>query len=184
MTNEKRDNRDKVNLIRCGRNPYKGFDNVCSLALNWKEVERLDKMGSKRIDYYYAFIDESDVAKVLDHAEFWYFDKSKNLVRATNSSIYLHRLIMDINDPNLTVHHLNADPKMNCKRNLLIVTRDQHNHFHTILERIQDKGNFDDLRLILEISENVINRMQETTHAEYELRLLEYERSLEETLTN
>lgn len=166
---------DDMSLIRKGVNPYIGFMNVCSLSLNWENVEYLDKY-LRIVKPFYAYIDEEDIEKVLNHSRVWNYNNKQNLVKCYNT--YLHRLIMGAEDPDMDVHHLNTDPTMNCKRNLLLVKHDEHPYYHSIIRRIKKKGNFSRRRLIIELSENVICKMRKPIIEEYEFRLLLFEKSL------
>lgn len=194
--------------IRFNMNPYKGFPPLVRIRLNWKagtakHIEAFpssdlykkimetipeykpDNKASSLIledtryaEYYYAYIDFEDLDKIMSYSELWYFDKSGKRVSDTARTTSMHGLILKNENPDKKIHHLNTDIFVNSKKNLLIVTKKQHDYYHTIIEKIKDKGNFSRERLILELSENVIGKMRKTTHEEYKFRLILFENSL------
>lgn len=184
---------------RLNVNAYLGFEGVCKLKLNLLDREKiiveLNNINSstKAVGAYtteknilitntkslFTLIDEYHLENIITRYKSLYYDAANNRVRTTSKetskAITLCRVIKEVIDPNIKIHHMNTDTFNNCDRNLLPVSSKQHSDFHTTIQNIQKKTKYDDKRLILELSENVIAKMQDNSYDEYEKYLLKFE---------
>lgn len=72
----------------------------------------------------FAIIDSEDLEKVSMYN--WYLNKQAGYVIATQSPIFLHRLILGISDPKIAVDHKDRNKLNNSKTNLRLCSKSEN----------------------------------------------------------
>lgn len=67
----------------------------------------------------YAFVSPEDYTRVMRHS--WYYRNGYALCKIDNKEVRMHRLIMDVTDPDLIVDHVDRNRLNNTRDNLRII---------------------------------------------------------------
>lgn len=141
--------RNKNNAIRCSElGKQWGFIN--GKEFGSKNV-RFAYEANKKFNNFHSFDDKiiiilhnnTELTTIIDKEDWtdnlrnkcWSIS-SKGYVRCLGTAESIHRIIMDCNDVNYDVHHIDGNKLNNCKDNLIVLSHTTHTLLHNYIDKV------------------------------------------------